>query len=160
MGIVRDEYGNVIRGTGAALTPLQEKFIREVKKQGLSRASKVAKEIGYSNYYRDRNTIGTAFYHKLHSVANEIEADIAVSKGMNLERLVEIRDRALENDDFKTAMEAIKIINDMAGHKAPVKVQKTKIDIKASIDLTRPVDEEDGPKYIDIDYSDEEVDGD
>lgn len=160
MAIVRNQYGDVIRGTGAQLTPLQEKFIQEVRKQGLSRASKVAKEIGYSNYYRDKNTIGTAFYHKLHNLASEVEADIAISKGMNLERLVEIRDRSLEGDDFKTAMEAIKIINDMAGHKAPIRVQKTKIDIKASIDLTRPVDEEESPRYIDIGYTEDEVDGD
>ena len=46
-------------------------------------------------------------------------------------------------------MEAIKIINDMQGYKAPTKIEQTKLDITATIDLTAPKEEEQG--YIDID---------
>ena len=46
-------------------------------------------------------------------------------------------------------MEAIKIINDMQGYKAPTKVQQTKIDVKATIDLTSKEEDED-IDYIDI----------
>jgi len=49
---------------------------------------------------------------------------------------------------MKAAMEAIKIINDMQGYKAPTKVEQTKIDITATIDLTAPDEEQD---YLDID---------
>lgn len=156
---MRDQYGKVVKGTGAKLTPLQESFITEVRKRGLGDASKIAKELNYTSYYRDKANVGTAFYYKLHNLAAEIEADIAVSKGMNLERLIQIRDKTLDEGDFKTAMEAIKIINDMAGHKAPVKVQQTKIDIKASIDLTKQP-EEDNSGFIDIGYSEDVEDGD
>jgi hypothetical protein len=158
MSSVRDSSGKIVKGTGAKLTPLQETFINEVRKKGLSEASSIARELNYTSYHRDKATIGTAFYHKLHNLAAEIEADIAVSKGMNLDRLIFIRDNALDSGDFKTAMEAIKIINDMSGHKAPVKVQQTKVDIKATIDLTRPVEDGESQAYLDIDYTEEDGD--
>ena len=66
----------------------------------------------------------------------------------NLTALIKIRDLALSNDDFKGAMEAIKIINDMQGYKAPTKVHQTKFDIKATIDLTESSEEQD---FLDID---------
>ena len=40
----------------------------------------------------------------------------------------------------------------MQGYKAPVKVQQTKIDVKATIDLTKPIDED--AMYLDVDYED------
>ena len=55
---------------------------------------------------------------------------------------------------MKAAMEAIKIINDMQGYKAPTKVEQTKFDIKATIDLTAPVEENDG--FLDIGFSEED----
>jgi hypothetical protein len=61
--------------------------------------------------------------------------------------LVQIRDTALATGDMKAAMEAIKVINDMQGHKAPTKVQNTKLDIKATIDLTAPQEDS---EYLDI----------
>ena len=84
------------------------------------------------------------------------ERKLEYTKGMNLDTLGSIRDSAFENGDFKTAMEAIKIMNDMKGHKAPVKVQQTKIDVKATIDLTASIDD-DNDGFIDVDY---EEDGD
>ena len=42
----------------------------------------------------------------------------------------------------------------MQGYKAPTKVEQTKFDIKATIDLTAPVDENDG--FLDIDFSEED----
>jgi hypothetical protein len=50
---------------------------------------------------------------------------------------------------MKVAMEAIKIINDMQGYKAPTRVEQTKLDITATIDLTAPKEEDQG--YIDLD---------
>ncbi len=63
--------------------------------------------------------------------------------------MIKIRDFALANDDSRGRVEAIKIINDMQGYKAPTKVEQTKLDITATIDLTAPKEEEQG--YIDID---------
>ena len=57
----------------------------------------------------------------------------------------------MADGDMKAAMDAIKIINDMQGYKAPVKVQQTKLDIKATIDLSEPIEEQD---YLDIDIDD------
>jgi hypothetical protein len=112
-------------------------------------SSKIAKEIGYTNYYRDRRTSGTAFHKQLMAIANDEMKSIEAAKGTNLSALIKIRDMAIANDDMKTAMESIKIINDMQGYKAPTKVEQTKIDITATIDLTAPEEEE--QDYLDID---------
>jgi hypothetical protein len=82
------------------------------------------------------------------AIANAEMKSIEAAKGTNLSALIKIRDIALANDDMKAAMEAIKIINDMQGYKAPTKVEQTKIDITATIDLTAPDEEQD---YLDID---------
>jgi hypothetical protein len=79
---------------------------------------------------------------------------VEAAKGMNLKVLIQIRDNALAAGDMKTAMESIKIINDMQGYKAPTKVEQTKFDIKATIDLTAPEQEDDG--YLDIDFEEED----
>jgi hypothetical protein len=52
---------------------------------------------------------------------------------------------------MKAAMEAIKIINDMQGYKAPTKVEQTKFDIKATIDLSEPSLDQD---FLDLDWED------
>ena len=111
-------------------------------------SNKIAKELNYTNYYRDRRTSGTAFHKELMAIANSEMRSIEAAKGTNLSALIKIRDIALANDDMKAAMEAIKIINDMQGYKAPTKVEQTKIDITATIDLTAPEEEQD---YLDID---------
>ena len=74
---------------------------------------------------------------------------IEAAKGSNIRALINIRDKALRAGDDKAAMEAIKILNDMQGYKAPTKVQQTKIDVKATIDLTSKEEDED-IDYIDI----------
>jgi len=95
----------------------------------------------------------TAFYLALRDVVWLSEERIEVAKGSNLDMLVKMRDEAFINGDTKVALETIKIINDMQGYKAPVKVQQTKIDVKATIDLTKSPDENE-QLYIDVDYED------
>ena len=56
----------------------------------------------------------------------------------------------MSNGDTKAAMESIKIINDMQGYKAPTKVHQTKIDVKATIDLTATNQEDEDTDYIDV----------
>ena len=153
MPSLRDKNGEVIRGQGAKLTDLQTNFIERVADEGLENASKIAKDIGYTNYYRDRRRTGTAFYKELMAIADSEGKTIEAAKGTNLNKLIWIRDTALMNDDMKTAMDAIKIINEMQGYKAPTKVERTKFDVKATIDLTAPKEEEDD--FLDIDYSEE-----
>ena len=153
MPSLRDKNGEVIRGQGAKLTDLQTNFIERVANEGLENASKIAKDIGYTNYYRDRRRTGTAFYKELMAIADSEGKTIEAAKGTNLNKLIWIRDTALMNDDMKTAMDAIKIINEMQGYKAPTKVEQTKFDVKATIDLTAPREEEDD--FLDIDYSEE-----
>ena len=144
----RNKKGDVVSGRGSELTTLQSEFLEGIRNEGMDASSKIAKSLGYTNYYRDRRTNGTAFHKELMAIANAEMKSIEAAKGTNLSALIKIRDIALANDDMKAAMEAIKIINDMQWYKAPTKVEQTKIDITATIDLTAPVEEQD---YLDID---------
>ena len=153
MGSIRNKDGIVVRGLGADLTPMQEEFLNRVREEGINNQGKIAKELNYTSYYRDKANYGTAFHLALRDVVRLSEERIEVAKGSNLDLLVKMRDEAFLNGDTKTAMETIKIINDMQGYKAPVKVQQTKIDVKATIDLTKQP-EDDSTNYIDIDYED------
>jgi hypothetical protein len=149
MAVVRNNNGKIVRGQGAELTDLQSTFIERIAEEGMEASSKIARELNYTSYYRDRRTVGTAFHRELMAIANAEMKSIEAAKGTNLTALIKIRDVALSNGDTKAAMEAIKIINDMQGYKAPTKVQQTKIDVKATIDLTSKEEDED-IDYIDI----------
>jgi hypothetical protein len=144
----RNKKGDVVSGRGSELTTLQSEFLEGLRNNGMDASNRIAKELNYTNYYRDRRTSGTAFHKELMAIANSEMRSIEAAKGTNLSALIKIRDIALANDDMKAAMEAIKIINDMQGYKAPTKVEQTKIDITATIDLTAPNEEQD---YLDID---------
>ena len=150
MAVVRNNNGKIVRGQGAELTDLQSKFIDRVAEEGMEASSKIARELNYTSYYRDRRNAGTAFHRELMAIANAEMKSIEAAKGTNLTALIKIRDVALSNGDTKAAMEAIKIINDMQGYKAPTKVQQTKIDVKATIDLTAPNQEDEETDYIDV----------
>ena len=149
MAVVRNNNGKIVRGQGAELTELQTQFIDRIAEEGMECSSKIARELNYTSYYRDRRTVGTAFHRELMAIANAEMKSIEAAKGTNLTALIKIRDVALSNGDTKAAMEAIKIINDMQGYKAPTKVKQTKIDVKATIDLTSKEEDED-IDYIDI----------
>lgn len=144
----RNKKGDVVSGRGSELTALQSEFLEGIRNNGMDASNRIAKELNYTNYYRDRRTSGTAFHKELMAIANSEMRSIEAAKGTNLSALIKIRDIAIANDDMKAAMEAIKIINDMQGYKAPTKVEQTKIDITATIDLTAPDEEQD---YLDID---------
>jgi len=152
MGSIRNKDGVVVKGLGAELTPMQEEFLNRVREEGINNQGKIAKELNYTSYYRDKANYGTAFHLALRDVVRLSEERIEVAKGSNLDLLVKMRDEAFLNGDTKTAMETIKIINDMQGYKAPVKVQQTKIDVKATIDLTKQPEED--SDFIDIEYED------
>jgi hypothetical protein len=154
MASIRNAKNEVVSGRGSGLTVMQEEFIERVRTEGVEQQGKIAKELNYTSYYRDKNNYGTAFYLALRSVVNKTEEKVEATKGMNLELLIKIRDEAMALGDAKMAMEAMKMINDMQGFKAPVKVQQTKIDVKATIDLTQTTEDVSG--FIDIDYEDED----
>lgn len=147
----RSNRGNILYGPGSELTELQNTFLERIKDEGIESGSKISREIGYTNYYRDRRTEGTAFYREIMKFVESEAKSIEAAKGTNLTKLITIRDTALANGDVKMAMEAIKIINDMQGYKAPTKVQQTKIDVKATIDLTSSTEEDEDIDYIDLD---------
>lgn len=147
----RSNRGNILYGPGSELTELQNTFLERIKDEGIESGSKISREIGYTNYYRDRRTEGTAFYREIMKFVESEAKSIEAAKGTNLTKLITIRDTALANGDVKMAMEAIKIINDMQGYKAPTKVQQTKIDVKATIDLTSSAEEDEDIDYIDLD---------
>ena len=138
----------MVSGRGSDLTDLQREFLDKVASQGMDASAKIARDLNYTSYYRDRRNHGTAFHRELMAMANAEMKSIEAAKGTNLSALIKIRDLALAEGDMKAAMESIKIINDMQGYKAPTKVQQTKLDIKATIDLSEPTQEED---YLDID---------
>lgn len=147
MASKRNKKGEIVKGRGSELTTLQSEFLERVVNEGMDASSKIAKDLGYTNYYRDRRTVGTAFHKELMAIANAEMKSIEAAKGTNLTALIKIRDIALANDDMKAAMEAIKIINNMMGYQAPTKIEQTKLDITATIDLTAPVEED---EYLDI----------
>jgi len=149
MASKRNKRGDIIAGQGSELTELQNAFLERIKDEGIEKGSKIAKDMGYTNYYRDRRTEGTAFYREIMKFVESEAKSIEAAKGTNLSKLISIRDAALANGDMKVAMEAIKIINDMQGYKAPTRVEQTKLDITATIDLTAPKEEDHG--YIDLD---------
>ena len=151
MGVKRNRKGDIVLGPGSELTELQREFLERIKDEGIESGSKISRELGYTNYYRDRRTEGTAFYREMMKFVESESKSIEAAKGTNLTKLITIRDTALVNGDVKMAMEAIKIINDMQGYKAPTKVQQTKIDVKATIDLTSSAEEDEDIDYIDLD---------
>jgi hypothetical protein len=144
----RNKKGEVIVGRGSELSGKQTEFITRVAEEGLDRAAAISREMSYTSYYRDRRNVGTAFHKELMKLVDSEQKSIEAAKGMNLNKLITIRDMAISAGDMKVAMEAIKIMNSMQGHNAPKEVKQTKLDITATIDLTAPVEEEDG--YLDI----------
>lgn len=144
----KNRKGEIVTGRGSELTNLQSDFLERVNDEGMENSSKIARELNYTSYYRDRRNQGTAFYRELMALANSEMKSIESAKGTNLSALIKIRDLALADGDMKAAMDAIKIINDMQGYKAPTKVHQTKFDIKATIDLTEPSEDQD---FLDID---------
>lgn len=148
MSSKKNSKGEIVTGRGSELTNLQSEFLERVTNEGMENSSKIARELNYTSYYRDRRNQGTAFYRELMSLANSEMKSIESAKGTNLSALIKIRDLALADGDMKAAMDAIKIINDMQGYKAPTKVHQTKFDIKATIDLTEPSEDQD---FLDID---------
>jgi hypothetical protein len=148
----RNKKGEVVAGRGSELTTLQTEFLERVANEGMESSSAIARELNYTSYYRDRRNQGTAFHRELMALVNAEMKSIESAKGTNLSALIKIRDLALAEGDMKAAMDAIKIINDMQGYKAPMKVQQTKLDIKATIDLSEPTENND---WIDADYLDE-----
>jgi len=148
MASKRNKKGEVVKGNGSSLTHLQSEFLQKVSEQGMDASAKIARELNYTSYYRDRRNHGTAFHRELMAMANAEMKSIEAAKGTNLSALIKIRDLALSEGDMKAAMDAIKIINDMQGYKAPTKVHQTKFDIKATIDLTEPSEDQD---FLDID---------
>lgn len=151
MASVRDKKGNIVRGSGSELTEKQQSFMDRVYEEGIENAGKIATDIGYTNYYRDRRTQGTAFYREIMKFVDLEAKSIEAAKGTNITKLIAIRDTAMVNGDMKTAMDAIKILNDMQGYKAPVKVEQTKLDITATIDLTKKPEDD---NMLDISYED------
>ena len=146
----RNRKGKVVAGRGSTLTQKQADFIDQVAEQGLDKAPAIARELNYTSYYRDRKNVGTAFHSELMALVDAEQKSIDAAKGMNLHKLIQIRDLAIENGDMKVALDAIKIMNAMSGHNAPKEVKQTKLDVTATIDLTAPVEDEDD--YLDVDY--------
>ena len=153
MATKRDRSGTVIAGKGINLTDLQEQFLEGIRNEGMECAGKLSKDLNYTSFYRDRRNYGTAFYKELMKLANAEMSSIEAAKGTNLSALIRIRDNAIAGGDMKAAMESIRIINDMQGYRAATKIEQTKFDIKATIDLTAAVEENDS--FLDIDFSEE-----
>jgi hypothetical protein len=150
----RDKNGIVIAGKGINLTPLQEEFLSQLREEGIEESARIARDLNYTSFHRDKRNYGTAFHRELIKITNAQLNSIEAAKGTNLGALIKIRDNAIAAGDMKAAMDAIKIINDMQGYKAPTKVEQTKFDIKATIDLTAP-EKEDEDDFLDVDYLEE-----
>jgi hypothetical protein len=69
---------------------------------------------------------------------DEVIRDVANSKGGNLNVIARIRDFAVDEGDYKSALSAAKLINDMMGHNAPKTQISAKITVDTIVDLTKP----------------------
>ena len=90
MAVVRNNNGKIVRGQGAELTELQTQFIDRIAEEGMECSSKIARELNYTSYYRDRRTVGTAFHRELMAIANAEMKSIEAAKGTNLTALIKI----------------------------------------------------------------------
>jgi hypothetical protein len=138
-------------GAGHKLTEIQSEFCEKVRERSLMEASRIAVEMGYTNFHRDKRTPGTALHKELIKIAKEEEKDISKSKAVNLNALEMIRDLALASGDMKDAIKAIEVINKMQGYDAPKKLEKKNTNIEVVVDLTKPpIEETEDVEYLDI----------
>ena len=72
MASKRNKKGEIVAGNGSSLTTLQSEFLNRVSEEGLDASSKIAKELNYTSYYRDRRNQGTAFHRELMALANSM----------------------------------------------------------------------------------------
>lgn len=120
------------------LTEKQSMFITELRERGFAAQGQIVKELGYTSFYRDRKNKDSALSKELKAFQDEVIRDVANSKGGNLNVVASIRDLAFEKGDYKSALSASKLINDMMGHNAPKTEVKAKINIDTIVDLTKP----------------------
>ena len=153
--ITRNSEGVIVRGKGSKMTEKQELFMQELYVRGKEDIPNILRELNYTSFHRDKQNYGSALHQALLRYTNEYEQDVSVAKGENIRVLQEMRDNAIAEGNTRVALECIKIINDMQGYKAPTKVEQTKFDITATIDLTKK-DESEDIGFIDITGDDEE----
>ena len=58
----RNKKGEVVKGRGSELTTLQSEFLERVADEGMENSSRIARDLNYTSYYRDRRNSGTAFH--------------------------------------------------------------------------------------------------
>jgi hypothetical protein len=146
------------------LTEIQRGFLDALREYGNVKDALKHSKMSKQNLYSALRQGKTVFWKEFQKAQRTLEDQLEYSKLSNLESLREIRDLAMSTQDFDMAMKAMKMINDMKGHNAPVKkeVNETKVLIEAKsndagvIDMTKPVKRiEDA--YDDVDY--EDIDG-
>ena len=141
------------------LTKKQELFMKELRERGFGSQGAIIKELNYTSFYRDRKNKYSALSLALKEYQDDVIRDISNSKGGNLDVIAKIRDAAVANDDYKSALAAAKLINDMQGHNAPKTQVKTNIKVNTFVDLTKAAqyDEHTGENIYDEIQDAEEV---
>ncbi len=138
------------------LTDKQSAFMDRLRAEGFAAQGSIIKDLNYTSFYRDRKNGDSALSKALRAYQDEVIKDIANSKGGNLDVIAKIRDAAVTNGDYKSALSAAKLINDMQGHNAPKTQVKTNIKVETIIDLTKPAKfDESGANIYDIEHTDE-----
>ena len=128
----------------------------ELRERGFSAQHSIIKELNYTSFYRDRKNPDSALSKALKEFQDEVIRDVANSKGGNLNVIARIRDDAFSGGDYKSALSAAKLINDMMGHNAPKTQISTKITVDTIVDLTKPAKfDEMGSTIYDIESEDE-----
>jgi hypothetical protein len=120
------------------LTEKQAHFMSELRERGFSAQNAIVKELNYTSFYRDRRNIDSGLSKALKEFQDEVIRDVANSKGGNLNVIARIRDFAVDEGDYKSALSAAKLINDMMGHNAPKTQISAKITVDTIVDLTKP----------------------
>ena len=130
------------------LTTKQETFMTQLRERGFGAQGEIVRELNYTSFYRDRKNKDSALAIALKEYQAEIVHDLSNAKGGNLDVISKIRDLAFQDGDFKAALAAAKLINDMQGHNAPKNTVQTKIKIDTFVDLSKPVQYDDNGEVI------------
>ncbi len=139
------------------LTEKQSVFMDRLRVEGFAAQGSIIKDLNYTSFYRDRKNSDSALSKALRAYQDEVIKDITNSKGGNLDVIAKIRDAAVTSGDYKSALSAAKLINDMQGHNAPKTQVKTNIKVETIIDLTKPAKfDETGANVYDIEHTDED----
>ena len=139
------------------LTDKQHRFLDAFAEYGDVKATIKNSDMSRAELRKALMDTDGEFYKKFNAMVLQMEADIEYGKLANLEHLVRIRDDAMEQGNYDTAMKAIDAINKMSGNFAPVRkeLNTTQLNITARIGADGKLDMTKKKELGEAGYTDE-----